>query len=106
MEIGKVDARQMLAAVFRLCGQVSMGPSGESDQFIEPMSRAIWLPPERKPEASSCILSFPVTGRHGLAERFLHRRRTRLRQPGGSVAASAWHFGPAGASLPVSSCSV
>ncbi|GMT98497.1 hypothetical protein KH5H1_26160 [Corallococcus caeni] len=43
--MGKLDARQMLTVVRRLCGQDSMGPRGELDQSSDAMSVAISTPP-------------------------------------------------------------
>ncbi|MGQ0481874.1 MAG: hypothetical protein ACT4O0_12755 [Pseudonocardia sp.] len=45
MLIGKLDARQMLTVVRRLCDQSSIGPSGVPDQFFSRITRPISPPP-------------------------------------------------------------
>src|SRR5437762_13574786 len=45
MSIGKCDARQILTAVCRLCGQFSTGPRRVFDQSIERISAPMSPPP-------------------------------------------------------------
>ena len=46
--MGKLEARQRLTVVRKLCGQVSMSPKGVVDQSFERIKSPIMPPPTRK----------------------------------------------------------
>src|SRR5215217_7604739 len=55
-QAGNFEASIILAAVFRLCGHVSGGPSGDADQSIERMSAPASPPPMRKSSLNEPVL--------------------------------------------------
>src|SRR5438874_5825908 len=56
MSIGKCDARQILTAVRRLCGQFSTGPRRVFDQSIERISAPMSPPPTNTPSAVGAFI--------------------------------------------------
>ncbi len=46
--IGKLEARQRLTVVRKLCGQVSIAPKGVADQSLERIKSPMMPPPVRK----------------------------------------------------------
>ena len=56
-EMGELEAWTRLTTVRRLCGQVSMGPSGVPDQSLVLISLAISPPPINQPSIAGNLVS-------------------------------------------------
>src|SRR5215470_3877306 len=57
--MGWRDPRQMLTAVFRLCGQPAGGPTGDLDQSVVRVRSPISPPPARKERSELCAVTTP-----------------------------------------------